>query len=69
MAPHDPEKLRTRRRLLLLALLGVFVLLGVAGWLASGPERIRRGMTRAEVDACLGPPDGSVGASGVWELW
>jgi hypothetical protein len=58
MAPHDPEKLRTRRRLLLLALLGVFVLLGVAGWLASRPERIRRGMTRAEVDARLGPPDG-----------
>jgi hypothetical protein len=34
------------------------VLLGVAAWLASGPETIRRGMTRAEVDARLGPPDG-----------
>ena len=64
MAPHDPEKLRTRRRLLLLALLGVFVLLGVAGWLASGPERIRPGMTRAEVDARLGPPDGRMLAVG-----
>jgi hypothetical protein len=57
MAPRDPEKFRTRR-LLLLALLGVVVLLGVGGWLASGPERIRRGMTRDEVQAILGPPDG-----------
>ena len=57
MGAHDPEKLRTRRRLLL-ALLVVLVLLGVGGWLAFGPERIRQGMTRAEVDARLGPPDG-----------
>jgi len=39
MAPHDPEKLRTRRRLLLLTLLGVCVLLGVAGSLASAPDK------------------------------
>ena len=55
MAPYDPKKLRTRRRLL--ALLGVFVLLGVFSWLTSGPPGIRPGMTRAEVDARLGPPD------------
>jgi hypothetical protein len=60
MALHDPEKPRTRRHLLLRAFLGVFVLFGVAGWLASGPERIRPGMTRDEVDARLGPPDGSM---------
>jgi hypothetical protein len=48
----------TRRRLLLLASLVALVLLGVGGWLAFGPERIRRGMTRDEVEAILGPPDG-----------
>jgi hypothetical protein len=63
MAPHDPEKLKTRRRRLLLALLVVLVLLGVGGWLASGPG-IRQGMTRAEVDARLGPPDGRMLAIG-----
>ena len=63
MAPHDTEK-RGIRGLLSLALLVVFVLLGVAGWLAFGPERIRPGMTRAEVDACLGPPDGRMLAVG-----
>src|SRR5947207_2060760 len=53
-----------RRHLLQLALLVVLVLLvllvllGVGGWLASGQERIRRGMTRDEVEAALGPPDG-----------
>jgi hypothetical protein len=52
------ETLMTRRRLLLLALLVALVLLGVGGWLAFGPERIRRGMTRDEVQAILGPPDG-----------
>ena len=48
----------TRRRLLLLAVLVALVLLGVGGWLAFGPERIRQGMTRGEVEAILGPPDG-----------
>ena len=48
----------TRRRLLLLALLVALVLLGVGGWLAFGPERIRPGITRDEVEAILGPPDG-----------
>jgi hypothetical protein len=51
----------TRRRLLLLALLAVLVLLlGVGGWLAFAPEKIRPGMTRAEVEAILGPPDGKM---------
>ena len=63
MAPHDPEKRRIRGPLLL-AFLGVFVLLGVAGSLAYGPERIRPGMTRDEVDARLGPPDGRMLAVG-----
>lgn len=58
MAPHDPEERRARRRILLLALLGVLLLLGVGGWLASGSDGLRLGMTRAEVDARLGPPDG-----------
>jgi hypothetical protein len=48
----------TRRRLALLALLVALVLLGVGGWLVLGPEKIRRGMTRTEVEAILGPPDG-----------
>ena len=64
MAPHDPEKHRTRRRLFLFALLGAFVPLGIAGWLAFGRERIQRGMTRAEVEASLGPPDGRMLAVG-----
>src|SRR5262245_60505473 len=65
MALHDPEKLGTRRRrLLLLALLGAFVLLGVAGWLASGPERVQRGMSRDEVETRLVPPDGRMLAVG-----
>jgi len=63
MAPHDPEKRRSHG-LLLLALVGVFVLLGVAGWLAFGPERLRPGMTRAEVEASLGPPNGRMLAVG-----
>jgi hypothetical protein len=48
----------TRRRLLLLALLVAIVLLGVGGSLALRPESIRQGMTRGEVEAILGPPDG-----------
>ena len=48
----------TRRRLLLLVLLLALVLVGVGGWLAFGPQRIRPGMTRDEVEAILGPPDG-----------
>jgi hypothetical protein len=68
MTPHDLKKLRTRRRLPLLTLLGAFVLLGVAGWLASAPDRIRPGMTRAEVDARLGPPDGRMLAVGGTEI-
>ena len=52
------------RRLLLLAMLLALVLLGVGGWLAFGPERIRRGMTRAEVETILGPPDGRMLAIG-----
>jgi hypothetical protein len=63
MAPHDPKKLSTRRRLLL-AVIGVLVVFGVAGWLASGPETIRPGMTRTEVDVRLGPPDGRMLAVG-----
>ena len=64
MVSHDPEKLRARRGPLWLALLGVLVLIGVAGWLACGPERIRQGMTREEVDARLGPPNGKMLAVG-----
>lgn len=64
MAPRDPGKPRNRRRILLLALFGVFALIVVAGWLASVPERIQPGMTRAEVDAHLGPPDGRMLAVG-----
>jgi hypothetical protein len=52
------------RRLLLLAMLVALVLLGVGGWLAFGPERIRRGMTRDEVETILGPPDGRMLAIG-----
>src|SRR5262245_32962035 len=55
---HGPEALMTRRRRLLLALFVALVLLGVGGWLAFGPETIRQGMTRNEVEAILGPPDG-----------
>ena len=47
-----------KRRLLLLVLLLALVLVGVGGWLAFGPQRIRPGMTRDEVEAILGPPDG-----------
>jgi hypothetical protein len=49
-----------RRRLLLLAVivLVALVLLGVGGWLVIVPETIRPGMTRAEVEAILGPPHG-----------
>lgn len=57
MAPHD-RKLLLLRRLLLLALLITIVLLGVGGWLASRPDPIQPGMSRAEVEAILGPPDG-----------
>jgi len=42
----------------------VLVLLGVGGWLAFGSEGIRRGMTRAEVDTRLGPPNGRMLAVG-----
>jgi hypothetical protein len=55
----------TRRRQLLLVLLVALLLLGVGGWLAFGPERIRPGMTRAEVEAILGPPDGQMLAIGL----
>jgi len=58
----------TRRGILLLALLAVFVLATVAGrrWLAPPPhqinresyEQIRAGMTLAEVEALLGVPPG-----------
>jgi len=60
MAPHHPKTLMTRRRLLLLALLVALVLVGagVGVWLASGPEEIRRAMTREEVESVLGPPNG-----------
>jgi hypothetical protein len=66
MTSHNPETLTTRRRLLLLALLLALALLGVGvgGWLAFGPDRIRPGMTRAEVEAILGPPDGKMLAIG-----
>src|SRR5687767_1127998 len=64
MASHDPNTFKTRRRLLLLALLVALMLLGVGGWLASGPERIRREMTRDEVEAILGPPNGRMLAIG-----
>jgi hypothetical protein len=47
-----------RRRLLLLTLLVVLLLLGVGSWLIFGPEKIRPGMTRNEVEAILGPADG-----------
>src|SRR5262245_39571355 len=47
-----------RHRRLLLALLVALLLLGVGGWIAFGPETIRPGMTRSEVEAILGPPDG-----------
>jgi len=40
------------------------MLLGVACWLAFGPEGIRPGMTRDEVDARLGPPNGRMLAVG-----
>jgi hypothetical protein len=63
MASHDPEKRRIRG-LPLLAFIGMVVLLGVAGWLAFGPDTIRPGMTRADVDARLGPPDGRMLAVG-----
>jgi hypothetical protein len=52
------------RRLLLLAMLVALMLLGVGGWLAFGPERIRWGMTRDEVETILGPPDGRMLAIG-----
>ena len=66
MSSQDPEKLRSRRRLLLVALLALFLLLGVgvAAWLATGPKTIRPGMTREEVEARLGPPDGNMIAVG-----
>lgn len=46
------------RRLILLALFVALVLIGLGSWLAFEPERIRRGMTREQVEAILGPPDG-----------
>lgn len=48
----------TRRRMFLLVLFVTVLLLGIGGWLASRPEPIRRGMTRDEVEAVLGPPNG-----------
>ena len=54
----------TRRRRLLVALFVALVLLGAGGWLAFGPEMIRQGMTRNEVEAILGPPDGRMLAVG-----
>jgi hypothetical protein len=59
----------TRRRLLLFAMLVVLVLLGVGGWLAFRPERIRQGMTRDEVEAILGPPDGRMIAENLTLVW
>jgi hypothetical protein len=52
-----------------LALLVALALLGVGGWLAFGPERIRQGMTRAEVEAILGPPDGRMLADNLILVW
>jgi len=63
MERHGLEGVRSRRGLLLVALIGV-VLVGVAGWLATGPGTIRLGMTRDEVDARLGPPNGRMLAVG-----
>jgi hypothetical protein len=48
------------RRLLLLVLPAAVLLLGVGGWLAFAPAKIRPGMSRDEVEAILGPPDGEM---------
>jgi hypothetical protein len=58
-----------RRRLLLLALLLALVLLGIGVWLAFRPESIRQGMTRGEVEAILGPPDGRMLGEKVILVW
>src|SRR5437868_999234 len=55
----------TRRRLLLLALPVALVLLGVGAWVlwprtaitVENGDRIREGMTRAEVESILGGPE------------
>ena len=67
MAPNDLEKRGIGRgllRIVLLVLVATLVSLGAAGWLARVGDRIRPGMTRAEVDEHLGPPDGKMLAVG-----
>lgn len=54
----------TRRRLLL-TLFVVILLIGVGGWFTFGGVKIQPGMSRAEVEAILGPPDGQMLAIGV----
>lgn len=55
----------TRRRRILIVLLAALLLLGIGGWFTFGPDRIQPGMTRAEVEAVLGPPDGQMLAIGL----
>jgi hypothetical protein len=64
MAPEDSKNAAPRGVLFFFAMLGVCVLLGVGGWLAFAPAMIQPGMTRADVDARLGPPDGKMLAVG-----
>jgi hypothetical protein len=54
---NDSKKGRIRG-LTLLGLLSVVALLCVAGWMVFGPDGIRPGMTRAEVEGRLGKPNG-----------
>ena len=55
----------TRRRRLVLVLLIVLLLLGIGSWLMLEREKIQPGMTRAEVESILGPPDGQMLAIGL----
>lgn len=48
----------TRRRVFLSVLLVAIILLCIGGWLGTRPEPIQRGMTRDQVEAMFGPPDG-----------
>lgn len=59
----EPEK-RSIRGLHWVALFGVVAVLGIGGWLAFGQDGIQPGMTRAEVDKRLGPPNGKMLAVG-----